>query len=160
MVFLNHIEFKEALQTYFIQKGVNIKLKPNKMAKLRVMNEHMGDFREEIVRLYDYAEQLKTTNPGTIEYMVNWKKDWRGEQRRRKLWQVAQASFEVLLQSKLDDLSELGVGIVEALLKYNKEAWCSAYFKEHSKCDVAENMYETFNNCLLDARFKSIITML
>ena len=34
-------------------------------AKLRVMNEHMGDFREEFSRLYDYAEQLKTINPGT-----------------------------------------------------------------------------------------------
>jgi len=92
---------------------------------------------------------------------ANWKKDWRGEERRRKFWQVARASFEVLLQSKLDDLSELGVGIVEALLKYNKEAWCRAYFKEHSKCDVVENnMCETFNSWILGARFKSIITML
>ncbi|KAG5626460.1 hypothetical protein H5410_011678 [Solanum commersonii] len=33
-------------------------------------------------------------------------------------------------------LSELGVGIVEALLRHNKEAWCRAYYKEHSKCDV------------------------
>jgi len=58
-------------------------------------------------------------------------------------------------------LSELGVGIVEALLKYNKEAWCRAYFKEHSKCDVVENnMCETFNSWILGARFKSIITML
>jgi len=32
---------------------------------MRVMNEHMGDFREEFSRLYDYAEQLKTINPGT-----------------------------------------------------------------------------------------------
>jgi len=78
---------------------------------------------------------------------ANWKKDWRGEKRRRKLWQVARASFEVLLQSKLDDLSELEVDIVELLLKYNKEAWCKAYFKEHSKCDVVENnMCETFNS--------------
>ena len=29
------------------------------------MNEHMGDFREQFARLYDYAEQLKTTNPRT-----------------------------------------------------------------------------------------------
>ena len=31
-------------------------------AKLRVMNEHIGNFVEEFARLYDYAEQLKTTN--------------------------------------------------------------------------------------------------
>ncbi|KAG5570771.1 hypothetical protein H5410_060537 [Solanum commersonii] len=92
---------------------------------------------------------------------VNWKKEWKGEERRRKFWQVSNASFEVLLQSKLDDLSELGEGIIEALLKYNKEAWCRTYFKEHSKCDVVENkMCETFNSWTLGARFKSIITML
>ena len=34
-------------------------------AKLRVMNEHMTDFREEFSRFYDYVEQLKTTIPGT-----------------------------------------------------------------------------------------------
>ncbi|KAG5628128.1 hypothetical protein H5410_013346 [Solanum commersonii] len=53
-------------------------------------------------------------------------------------------------KAKLDVLSELGVGI-EALLKYNKEAWCRAYFKEHNKCDVVENnMCETFNSWILD----------
>ena len=35
MVILNNIEFREALETYFIQKGVNIKLKPNKKEKIR-----------------------------------------------------------------------------------------------------------------------------
>ncbi|KAM3358873.1 hypothetical protein P3S68_021806 [Capsicum galapagoense] len=34
-------------------------------AKIRIMNEHFGDFVEEFSRLYDYAEQLRTTNPGT-----------------------------------------------------------------------------------------------
>ncbi|KAH0668755.1 hypothetical protein KY289_023248 [Solanum tuberosum] len=34
-------------------------------AKMKVMNEHMGDFIEEFARLYDYAKELKSTNPGT-----------------------------------------------------------------------------------------------
>ncbi|KAM3399092.1 hypothetical protein P3S68_002608 [Capsicum galapagoense] len=64
-------------------------------------------------------------------------------------------------KQKLNELSELGVGIVEDLLKYNKEAWCRAFFKEHSRCDVVENnMCETFNSWILAARFKTIITML
>ena len=33
--------------------------------KLKVMNEHIRDFIKEFARLYDYAEQSKTTNPGT-----------------------------------------------------------------------------------------------
>jgi len=58
-------------------------------------------------------------------------------------------------------MSLLGEGIVEALLKYNKNAWCRALFKDHSKCDIVENnMCETFNSWILAARFKSIITML
>ncbi|KAG5572200.1 hypothetical protein H5410_061966 [Solanum commersonii] len=58
-------------------------------------------------------------------------------------------------------MSRLGESIVEALLKYNKEAWCRAFFKERRKCDVVENnMCKTFNSWILAARFKSIITML
>ncbi|KAG5616653.1 hypothetical protein H5410_016477 [Solanum commersonii] len=34
MIFLNHIKFREALQTYSIQKGVNIKLKPNEKERI------------------------------------------------------------------------------------------------------------------------------
>ena len=34
MVILNNIEFREALETYFIQKGVNIKLKPNEKERV------------------------------------------------------------------------------------------------------------------------------
>lgn len=29
------------------------------------MNEHFGDFIEVFARLYDYAEELKTSNPRT-----------------------------------------------------------------------------------------------
>ncbi|KAM3305578.1 hypothetical protein P3S67_012444 [Capsicum chacoense] len=34
-------------------------------AKIRIMNEHFDDFIEEFARLYDYAEKLRATNPGT-----------------------------------------------------------------------------------------------
>ncbi|KAF3622632.1 hypothetical protein FXO37_32258 [Capsicum annuum] len=51
---------------------------------------------KKFARLYDYAEQLRTTNPGTTVS------------------------------------SEWGVKIVKDLLKYNKDAWCRAFFKEHS----------------------------
>ena len=78
---------------------------------------------------------------------ANWKQVWSGEERRKKFWQVAKAPFEVYLQKKLTEMSELGVGIMEDLLKYNKETWCRAFFKEHSRCDVVENnMCETFNS--------------
>ncbi|KAG5606177.1 hypothetical protein H5410_027669 [Solanum commersonii] len=47
------------------QYGLYVSKTSCRKAKLRVMNEHMGDFKEEFARLYDYTEQLKTTNPET-----------------------------------------------------------------------------------------------
>ncbi|XP_070057229.1 uncharacterized protein [Nicotiana tomentosiformis] len=35
-------------------------------AKMIVMKENMGDYKKEFARLHDYAEMLKSTNPGTI----------------------------------------------------------------------------------------------
>jgi len=92
---------------------------------------------------------------------ANWKQTWLGEERRKKFWQYVRATFEVYFSKKLDEMDQLGGDIVQDLLKYNKETWCRAYFKEHSKCDVVENnMCETFNSWILAARHKSIITML
>ncbi|XP_059306965.1 uncharacterized protein LOC132058500 [Lycium ferocissimum] len=92
---------------------------------------------------------------------ANWQKDWKGEERRKQFWRVSKASFEVKLKEELTKLDKLGKDICEDLLQFNKEHWCRAYFREHSKCDVVENnMCETFNSWILVARHKSIITML
>lgn len=62
---------------------------------------------------------------------------------------------------KLGKIGKEGKDICGALLKYNKETWCRAYFKEHAKCDIVENnMCETFNSWILAPRHKSISTML
>ncbi|KAF3643456.1 hypothetical protein FXO38_05429 [Capsicum annuum] len=42
MVFLNAIKFREALQSYSIQKGVNLKLKPNEKERVRTKYKHKG----------------------------------------------------------------------------------------------------------------------
>ena len=42
MVFLNNIEFRETLQTYSIQKDVNIKLKPNEKERVRAHCKKKG----------------------------------------------------------------------------------------------------------------------
>ncbi|KAM3321683.1 hypothetical protein P3S67_002834 [Capsicum chacoense] len=42
IIFLNAIEFREALQSYSIQKGVNLKLKPNEKERVRAKCKHKG----------------------------------------------------------------------------------------------------------------------
>nr|XP_016486104.1 PREDICTED: uncharacterized protein LOC107806465 [Nicotiana tabacum] len=92
----------------------------------------------------------------------NWKQKWKGEERRKKFWACAKASFEAYLKAKIDELAELGDSkIIEDLLRYPKQCWCRAFFKDWSKCDFVENnICETFNNWILSARHKSILTML
>nr|XP_016451797.1 PREDICTED: uncharacterized protein LOC107776419 [Nicotiana tabacum] len=91
----------------------------------------------------------------------NWSKNWRGEERRKQFWRYAKASYEVKFKEELEAMNKLGYKICENLLKYDKEYWCRAYFREDSKCDVIENnMCETFNSWIVCPRHKSVITML
>lgn len=54
----------------------------------------------------------------------------------------------------------MGDGIVQDLFKYNIESFSKAYFRTTPKCDVVDNnMAETFNGWILEARCKPIITM-
>ncbi|XP_070023429.1 uncharacterized protein LOC142174680 [Nicotiana tabacum] len=92
----------------------------------------------------------------------NWKQKWKGEEKRKKFWAYARSSFEAYLKAKIDELAELGDSkIIEDLLRYPKQCWCRAFFKDWSKYDSVENnMCETFNSWILSARHKSIIAML
>ncbi|XP_070057671.1 uncharacterized protein [Nicotiana tomentosiformis] len=195
-------------------------------AKQQIMGKYLGDYKKEFARIYDYADMLRSTNPGgtvvvktsnetitdkevfvgmyiclhackltesqgegmtiisdmqkglfqyvdelmpNAEHRIcarhiwsNWKPKWKYEERRKKFWACARASFEAFLKAKIDELAELGDSkIIEDLLRYPKQCWFRAFFKYWSKCDYVENnMCETFNNWILSARHKSIITML
>ena len=90
-----------------------------------------------------------------------WRKKWKGDERKNKFWECAYSTFEGQFKDKLQEMDKLGDGIVEDLLCYPHHTWCRAYIGIVSKCDAVENnMSETFNGWILDARFKSIITML
>ena len=55
----------------------------------------------------------------------------------------------------------MGDGIVQDVLDYNVESFYKAFFNTTSKCDVVNNnLSETFNGWILDARYKPIISML
>lgn len=44
--------------------------------------------------------------------------------------------------------------------KYPVETWCKTYFQTFSKCDIVDNnLSETFNEWIMDAKSKSIIHM-
>lgn len=68
------------------------------------------------------------------------------------------------MQKQLDQMTKLlgGEKVVEDLLeKWPITGWCSTFFNEVVKCEVIDNnMCETFNGVILEARSKPIINML
>ncbi|XP_049371081.1 uncharacterized protein LOC125836029 [Solanum verrucosum] len=93
--------------------------------------------------------------------LANWSQNFRGIERRKKFLACARSTFEAQFQYNINALSKLGKRIVEALIKYNKEKWCKAFFQTFSKCDsIDNNMAESFNAWILGPRNKTIGTML
>ena len=93
--------------------------------------------------------------------LANWSQNFRGLERRKKFWACARSTFEAQFKYNINALYKLGIGIVESLIKYNKETWCKAFIKTFSKCDsIDNNMAESFNSWILGPRNKTIVTML
>ena len=93
--------------------------------------------------------------------LANWSQNFRGLERRKKFWACARSTFEAQFKYNINALSKLGIGIVESLIKYNKETWCKAFIQTFSKCDsIDNNMAESFNSWILGPRNKTIVTML
>ncbi|KAG5591290.1 hypothetical protein H5410_041804 [Solanum commersonii] len=61
--------------------------------------------------------------------LENWSQNWRGIEKRKKFWACARATFEAHFKYNINALSKLEKGIVEDLIKYNKDKWFKPFFK-------------------------------
>ncbi|XP_042018886.1 uncharacterized protein LOC121766685 [Salvia splendens] len=110
------------------------------------INEHLPEVEHRMCARHVYAA---------------WAKKWKGEERKIAFWKCARSTFENDLKSQLREMNLLGNGILEDFMQYNVESFSKAYFRTTPKCDyVDNNMAETFNGWILDARCKPIISML
>ncbi|KAG5581486.1 hypothetical protein H5410_052113 [Solanum commersonii] len=118
-------------------------------------------------RSYDYAEELKSTNPGTTVVVRTSKNTIPG----KEVFQGIYICLEALKSGWMEGCRRIigfdgtflkGVCRGELLSCISKDGNNQMeLFKEHSKCDILENnMCETFNSWILATRFKSIIIML
>ena len=72
---------------------------------------------------------------------------------------TTERQFEDMLQL-LHEKNNFGTA-KEDLLTYPPKFWCKAFFRTNIKCDVCHNnLSETFNGTLVQARHKPIITIL
>lgn len=96
---------------------------------------------------------------------ANFRKKYTGKFFKGKFWAAAKTGtaqeFNAIL-AEIKGHKEHGPLAYEHLMKnVNPEKWARAFFMFFSKCDAVENnMCETFNGCILEARGKLLIYML
>uniref|UniRef100_A0A803PXQ5 SWIM-type domain-containing protein n=1 Tax=Cannabis sativa TaxID=3483 RepID=A0A803PXQ5_CANSA len=91
----------------------------------------------------------------------NFKKDFPGLLLKQMLWAAARATTLADFERKMKDLKDVNEGAYNWLAGKNLSEWSKSHFKESVKCDMLlNNICESFNSAILNARDKPIVTLL
>lgn len=86
---------------------------------------------------------------------------FKGAAIRKALWKAAKATTPTQFIRRIQAIGELDEEAVKWLEDKNPAEWSRSHFSSYPKCDMLlNNIYESFNNKILDAREESIITMM
>lgn len=91
---------------------------------------------------------------------ANWRKKFKKEWQKR-WWKCAKAPCQILFNRAIARLAQFTRQGSQAALNSNPHHWSRSWFKLGSNCDsVDNNICESFNKWIVEARFYPIITML
>ncbi|KAK4401123.1 hypothetical protein Sango_1218400 [Sesamum angolense] len=77
------------------------------------------------------------------------------------LWNVARATTESEFKVRMEEMIKLNEMVVDWLSDKPPVHWSRAFFNTFPKCDILlNNVCESFNSCILEAREKPFLTML
>ncbi|GKU89561.1 hypothetical protein SLEP1_g3687 [Rubroshorea leprosula] len=92
---------------------------------------------------------------------ANWQKIFRGKLLKKRFWIAARSTYEGQFNKNMEEIRNLSMEGHDALKSIPPELWCKAFFDTSCKCNVVDNnMNETFNNWIMDARYMPIIQLL
>ncbi|KAL2903346.1 Transposase for insertion sequence element IS1081 [Bienertia sinuspersici] len=92
---------------------------------------------------------------------AHWHKTYKGDEFKLLFWKIAKAHNMADYQQALDELSALKEDAAEAFKSHNPEKFCRAFFDTRMKTNaITNNMAETFNGYIINARTKHLLYML
>ncbi|XP_074287815.1 uncharacterized protein LOC141612968 [Silene latifolia] len=92
---------------------------------------------------------------------ANWHKSYKGDEMKMLFWNCAKSYNQADFDQALSDMREVDHKAAEAFLACNPSVFCRAFINTTTKTDViVNNMAETFNAYIIDARAKHVIYML
>ncbi|XP_021715010.1 uncharacterized protein LOC110682980 [Chenopodium quinoa] len=93
-------------------------------------------------------------------YML-WHKSFRGDDMKLRFWKIVKAYNLVDYQDALDELGAVDQDAVVAFNSYNPRLFCREFMSTSTKTDVVtNNLAETFNGYIINARTKHLLYML
>ena len=91
---------------------------------------------------------------------ANWRKKYTDKKLQKKWWRCAKSSCSVLFNLNRAYLAQDTPAGAKDMISTSPEHWSRAFFRLGSNCDsVDNNMCESFNNSIMDARFYPVISM-
>jgi transposase-like protein len=92
---------------------------------------------------------------------ANWRKKFKKKEWQKKFWACAKASCVTLFNLAKARLAKDTQAGAQAIMNTDPHHWSRAWFRLGSFCDsVDNNMCESFNKWIVEARYFPIITML
>ena len=92
---------------------------------------------------------------------ANFKKDFPGKVLKDATWSAARAATKTSFDFHMDELNKLDVKAYEWLVKLHVRAWSKHASNPRSKSDtLVNNIAESFNAWILEARDKPVLTMM
>ena len=74
---------------------------------------------------------------------------------------IVKSTTEQQLEDNVNELANMDDEYAKKLISKGLKHWGKAFFEVKSKCDIVDNnLSEAFNSTIMEARHKSIITML
>ncbi|KAK8576416.1 hypothetical protein V6N13_032338 [Hibiscus sabdariffa] len=91
----------------------------------------------------------------------NFKGKHKGKALKDSFWKAATSTYMREFQVSLAEMESLSPKAFEWLKNVDPKFWSKSHFSTRSKCDMLlNNLCESFNKCVLEARSRPIITML
>ena len=91
---------------------------------------------------------------------ANWRKKYTDKKLQKKWWRCAKSPCRVLFNFNRALLAQDTPVGAKDMMNTSPEHWSRAFFRLGSNCDsVDNNMCESFNNSIMDARFYPVISM-
>ncbi|CAN0880193.1 hypothetical protein LINGRAHAP2_LOCUS13522, partial [Linum grandiflorum] len=91
----------------------------------------------------------------------NWRKKFAENKWQKMFWECAKSDTKVLFNHNLAKIKKSNPDAAESMIRIDPKYWCRAWFSNNVKCDsVDNNLLESFNALILEARHKPIYIML